>query len=184
MWPFQDDEPAWVKARDERYRMIQEFVIANAPDILKMPEGYSFEYGVPAKIECRPGASGYPSGSIIEYVEYRLAVVRGWLGPNLGYNVCITTPQKKMRGFDFNDLYITTRFDDLYRHEDTLERWKVELAQQLPDFFAQLRSDIKLWRRLSKYEKIKDKIQSKRSVDNTRDILECLKSKLNGGRKE
>ncbi|MFA5752940.1 MAG: hypothetical protein WC910_07730 [Bacteroidales bacterium] len=152
LWPFSDDEPDWVKARHERDRMIEELVIENAPDILKMPEGYSFVYGIPAKTECRSGASGYPNGSVIEYVQYRLAVKRGWLGPTLGYHVRITTPSKKMRGFDFNDLYITERFEALYRHEGDLEKWKVELAQQLPDFFAQLRLDINLRRRASVYE--------------------------------
>ena len=153
MWPFpEDDTPAWVKAREKRYEMISDLIIENAPDILKMPEGYSFVYGIPAKTECRSGASGYPNGSVIEYVQYRLAVKRGWLGPTLGYHVRITTPSKKMRGFDFNDLYITERFEALYRHEGDLEKWKVELAQQLPDFFAQLRLDINLRRRASVYE--------------------------------
>ena len=152
LWPFSDDEPDWVKARHERDRMIEELVIENAPDILKMPEGYSFVYGIPAKTECRSGASGYPNGCIIEYVEYRLAVRCCISCPILGYLVRITTPSKKMRGFDFNDLYITERFEALYRHEGDLEKWKVELAQQLPDFFAQLRLDINLRRRASVYE--------------------------------
>jgi len=185
MWPFpEDDTPAWVKAREKRYEMISDLIIENAPDILKMPEGYSFVYGIPAKTECRSGASGYPNGCIIEYVEYRLAVRCCISCPILGYLVRITTPSKKMRGFDFNDLYITERFEALYRHEGDLEKWKVELAQQLPDFFAQLRSDTNLWIRVSKYEKYKEKILSKRSVDNTRTILKCLKSKLSGGKRD
>ena len=58
LWPFSDDEPDWVKARHERDRMIEELVIENAPDILKMPEGYSFVYGIPAKTECRGSSDG------------------------------------------------------------------------------------------------------------------------------
>jgi len=184
LWPFSDDEPDWVKARHERDRMIEELVIENAPDILKMPEGYSFVYGIPAKTECRSGASGYPNGCIIEYVEYRLAVKCCISCPILGYLVRITTPSKKMRGFDFNDLYITERFEDLSSREGELEKWKVELAQQLPDFFEQLNADINYRMRLGDCGNNVEKMQRKRSVDNTRDILECLKSKLNGGRKE
>ena len=178
MWPFSDNKPEWEKARDERDRMIEELVIENAPDILKMPEGYSFVYGIPAKTECYSGASGCLNGCIIEYVEYRLAVKRGWLGPTLGYHVRITTPSKKMRGFDFNDLYITERFEALYRHEGDLEKWKVELAQQLPGFFEQLRADISYKLRRTKYERDEEKKRCRWSVDTSAGIIDCLRSKL------
>ena len=79
MWPFQDDEPAWVKARDERYRMIQELILENTPDIVKMPVGYYFVYEIPARTKCRHTEMEYIFDNdkhycMLEYTQHRLMV--------------------------------------------------------------------------------------------------------------
>ena len=99
MWSFQDDEPAWVKARDERYRMIQELILENAPNIVKMPVGYYFVYGIPARTECRHTEMEYIFDNdkhycMLEYTQHRLMVKCSWTGPVLGYQVVAASPRR------------------------------------------------------------------------------------------
>ena len=190
MWPFSDnkpecEKPEWEKARDERERMIQKFIIENAPNIMKMRAGYFFGSDIPAKLKCRPmsGMDEYNGGCVIEYVKYKLTVERYGSGPMIGIRTITKSPRIVLPdGLDFDRPVIISEFQNLYM-ESQLENWKVELAQQLPDFFEQLNADINYRMRLGDCGNNVEKMQRKRSVDNTRDILECLKSKLNGGRK-
>lgn len=179
MWPFQDDEPAWVKARDERYRMIQELILENVPNILKMPEGYYFGYDIPTKIRCQPAYGGgeYNGGCVIEYVQYKLIAERHWLGPMLCIQTITISPRKMSDGFDFNLPVRSCNFQELYL-DGQLEKWKVELSQQLPVFFEQLRADISYKLRRKKYERDEEKKRCRRSVDTASGIIDCLRSKL------
>ena len=183
MWPFQDDEPAWVKARDERYRMIQELILENAPNIVKMPVGYYFVYGIPARTECRHTEMEYIFDNdkhycMLEYTQHRLMVKCSWTGPVLGYQVVAASPRRLVDGFDFDHPKTNIDFDDLYWIDGQLEKWKVELSQQLPGFFEQLRADISYKLRRTKYEQDEENKQCRRSVDTSAGIIDCLRSKL------
>ena len=184
MWPFQNNsDPAWIKARDKRRQMIEELVMENVPDIVKMPVGYYFVYGIPARTECRHTEMEYIFDNdkhycMLEYTQHRLMVKYLWTGPVLGYQVVTILPRRLVDGFDFDHPTIDTDFYDLYWIDGQLEKWKVELSQQLPVFFEQLRADISYKLQRKKFEQDEEKKRFRRSVDASANIIDCLRAKL------
>jgi hypothetical protein len=166
MWPFDlfDDSPEWVKAAGKRFKIIENFTIENIPDIRSMPIEYQYMYNKPMKIE----EDKYGCVKYILGVK-RFAGVGSHVGVCLGYYII----KQNIHGD-----YVYKDFEYFYWHENDLDYWKKELSEQLPDFFCSCNYDIEQKLRSKKTKKEVDKRNYKRSVDQTLDIINCLKSRV------
>lgn len=173
VWPFDlfDDSPDWVKARRKRFKLIENMVIDNVPDILLMSEGYSFMYHKSMNIE------SYAEHGRINYFLgiQRFGGVGDACGICLGYYIIEEIPDNY--SYDYKRMRISKDFEYFFQGNE-LDIWKNKLAEQLPDFFKCCREDIKQKLTDEDHKNTEVKRQCKSSIDNTSNIIDCLKLKL------